>query len=142
MKNTVNTLLMLATFISIIACGKSTSQQKDESKVSAGTVEVYYFHYTRRCATCQAVENVTREALESNYAKEIKDGKVVFKSVNLDEKSSEEIAAKYQVGMQTLLIVKGDQKNDMTDTGFKYARTEPDKLKQEIKNVIDKLIKS
>jgi hypothetical protein len=142
MKKTILTFLMITAIVSFIACGKSTSQQKDQSGISAGTVEVYYFHYTRRCATCQAVENVTNETLESYYAKELKDGKVVFKSVNLDEKSSEEIAAKFQVGMQTLLIVKGDQKTDMTDTGFKYARTEPDKLKQEIKSVIDKLFKS
>lgn len=141
MKRTTLTLTMMAIILGIIACGKSTSQQKDVSTVSAGTVEVYYFHYTRRCATCQAVENVTKEAIESNYAKEIKDGKVVFKSVNLDEKSSEAIAAKYQVGMQSLLIIKGDQKNDITENGFKYARSEPEKLKQEIKTVIDKLIK-
>ncbi len=141
MKNTVNTLLMIATFISLIACGKSTSQQKDESTVSAGTVEVYYFHYTRRCATCQAVENVTKEALESGYAKEMKEGTVVFKSVNLDEKSSEEIAARYQVGMQTLLIVWGEQKTDITENGFRYARTDPDKLKQEIRSLIDKYLK-
>ena len=134
-------LLVFTTIIGYMACGKTTSQQKDQATVSTGTIEVYYFHYTRRCATCQAVENVTKEALESNYAKELKDGKIVFTSVNLDEKSSEEIAAKFQVAIQTLLIVRGDQKTDMTETGFKYARTEPDKLKQEIKSLVDQFLK-
>lgn len=141
MKKMIFILLVFTTIIGYMACGKTTSQQKDQATVSTGTIEVYYFHYTRRCATCQAVENVTKEALESNYAKELKDGKIVFTSVNLDEKSSEEIAAKFQVAIQTLLIVRGDQKTDMTETGFKYARTEPDKLKQEIKSLVDQFLK-
>ncbi len=141
MKNTIHFLMTILMFVSFIACGKSTSQQKDLKTGSAGVVEVYYFHNTRRCLTCQAVENVTKEALESSFAAQIKEGTVVFKSLNLEEKSTEEIASKYGVAMQTLLIIKGDQKTDITETGFKYARTEPDKLKQEIKSVIDKYLK-
>ena len=30
----------------------------------AATIEVYYFHYSRRCATCQAVETETLKAIQ------------------------------------------------------------------------------
>ncbi|MCX6243434.1 MAG: nitrophenyl compound nitroreductase subunit ArsF family protein [Bacteroidetes bacterium] len=104
-------------------------------------IEVYYFHFTRRCMTCNNVEKVSKDAVEQQYAGKVKSGEITFKSVNLDEKEGEALGAKLKVEGQTLLIVSGDKRVDLTDKGFMYANDKPDKLKAEIKKAIDDLIK-
>jgi hypothetical protein len=104
-------------------------------------IEVYYFHFTRRCMTCQNVENISKKAVETLYPEQVKKGEVSFQSVNLDEKSGEIIGAKYKIEGQTLIIIKGDKRVDLTDKGFMYANNSPEKLKAEIKKAIDGMIK-
>ena len=104
-------------------------------------IEVYYFHFTRRCMTCNNVEKVSKEAVEKQYPDKVKTGEITFKSVNLDEKEGEAIGAKLNVEGQTLLIVSGDKRVDLTEKGFMYANNSPDKLKAEIKKAIDGLMK-
>jgi hypothetical protein len=104
-------------------------------------IEVYYFHFTRRCMTCNNVEKVSKEAVEQQYAEKVKTGEITFKSVNLDEKEGEAIGAKLKVEGQTLLIVSGDKRVDLTDKGFLYANNSPEKLKAEIKKAVDGMLK-
>jgi hypothetical protein len=111
------------------------------NQAPAKKIEVYYFHFTRRCMTCTNVEMVSKEAVEKQYAEKVKTGEVTFQSVNLDEKDGETIGKKYKVEGQTLLIVTDDKRVDLTDKGFLYANSSPDKLKAEIKKVIDEMLK-
>lgn len=125
--------------ISAQCCSNSTAEANNTKTVSeknseATTVEVFYFHATRRCATCQAVETVTQEALKQYYG-----DKIVFKSINRDEERENPMIAKYKVSGQTLLIVKGDKVVNLTNDAFMNARTNPDKLKDKIKTTIDSL---
>jgi len=104
-------------------------------------IEVYYFHYTRRCMTCNNVEKVSRDAVEQQYTAKVKAGEIAFKSVNLDEKEGEAIGEKLKVEGQSLLIVSGDKRVDLTEKGFLYANNNAEKLKAEIKKAIDRLLK-
>jgi hypothetical protein len=104
-------------------------------------IEVYYFHFTRRCMTCTNVEKVSKEAVEQQYAEKVKTGEITFKSINLDEKDGEATGAKYKVEGQTLLIVAGEKRVDLTDKGFMYANNSPGKLKAEIKKAVDEMLK-
>lgn len=104
-------------------------------------VEVYYFHHTRRCVTCQAVETESQKAIANLYANEIKEGMLVFIGVNLDEKDSKALAKLHKVEGQTLLVVGGKKRVDLTEKGFMYARNRPDALKAELKKAIDQLLK-
>ena len=104
------------------------------------SIEVYYFHMSRRCATCLAVESESEAALNKLYPKQMESGVISFKEINLEEESSEPLAKKLEVSGQTLLIVKGDQKIDLTGDGFKYARTSPEKLQESFKAAIDPLL--
>ncbi len=110
-----------------------TEKQTAEAKVKK--VEVYYFHYTRRCETCNAVEDVTKSALTEMFGE-----KVSFESVNLDEKPGKTKGRKLKVSGQTLLIVSGDTRINITNEGFMNARSNPDKLRAVIKEKIDPLI--
>jgi hypothetical protein len=102
--------------------------------------EVIYFHYTRRCVTCQAVETEALKAVKTLYPEQYKSGIITFKSVNLDEKESKALADRCKAEGQALLVISGSKKTDLTEKSFMYARNNPEQLKQEIKKVIDKLI--
>ena len=104
-------------------------EDNDESKV-----EAYYFHFSRRCVTCREVERISSEALEDMYGAKIK-----LKSVNLDDKSSEELVKKLGVDGQSLLFVNGTKKVDLTIDGFMYAQSDPDKFRQKIKTTVESL---
>ena len=102
-------------------------------------VEVYYFHYSRRCITCQAVETQTLKSIQQLYPEQFKKGLITFKSVNLDEKNSEVLAKKCKAEGQALLVISGGKRIDLTEQGFMYAKSQPDKLKAELKKTIDPL---
>ncbi|NCA80428.1 MAG: hypothetical protein EOM76_09650 [Sphingobacteriia bacterium] len=134
---------MLSFLFGNISCEAQNKQKQQQSeKALSEKVEVYYFHYTRRCITCNAVESETKKHLETLYPELVKNGKISFTSINLEEASSKAIAEKCGATGQSLLVVSGNKKTDLTQAGFMYARSQPDKLKAEIKLTIDPLIKN
>lgn len=106
-------------------------QQKNEKPA----ITVYYFHATRRCATCEAVESVTKEALKEYYG-----SKVSFTSVNREEDNDNPMIAKHKISGQTLLIIQGDKVVNLTTDAFMNARTKPDKFKKKLKSTIDAML--
>jgi hypothetical protein len=99
---------------------QNNKKQSTVNKTSA-KVEVYYFHFTHRCNTCLSVEATAKQAVESLYADKIKAGIYTFKALNLDDAGNAAIAKKLGVGGQTLMVVYGNQKADITDKGFMNA---------------------
>ena len=143
MKKIISFLILLTMVTGIYACtDNSSSNSNGTSSVSPGKkVEVYYFHFTRRCMTCTNVENESRKAVETLHPEKVKKGEITFQSVNLDEKEGEAIGAKYKIEGQTLIVISGDKRVDLTDKGFMYANNSPEKLKAEIKKAIDEMLK-
>jgi len=134
-------LLSSLIFPFILSCNAQNADKKENTENTiAKEVNVYYFHFTRRCPTCIAVEEKTNEILKQLYANEIENGTISFKSYNLDESESKEIAEKVGVSGQTLLFVKGEEKIDLTSEGFMYARSNPEKLEEKIKETVGKLM--
>jgi hypothetical protein len=139
--------MMVVLFVLTLAGGlfatENTGTMKPatlESWSADKTVVVYYFHFTRRCTTCNNVEKVSKEAVEALYPAQVKSGTVSFQSVNLDEKAGEAIGKKLQVEGQSLMIISGDKRVDLTDKGFMYANESPAKLKTEIRKAVDGML--
>ena len=136
--------LILAGFIMLIFSGISCNAQPEKkhtaSTTSGNEVEVYYFHMTVRCVTCKAVEAEARKNIETLYAEQIKTGKISFTALNLEEATGKSMGEKLGVNSQTLLIVKGDQKINITNEGFLYAVSQPLKFTEVMKSKIDPLI--
>jgi len=103
-------------------------------------IEAYYFHNTSRCVTCKTVEAEAKLDIETLYPDLVKQGKMSFVALNLEEAKGKEVAEKLGVSGQTLLLVKGEKKIDITNEGFLYARTNPAKLKKIIKEKVDGLL--
>jgi hypothetical protein len=104
-------------------------------------VEVYYFHFTHRCITCQTVESETLKSIQQLYPVQLKKGLITFKSVNLDEKGSEIPAKKCKAEGQALLVMSKNKRIDLTEQGFMYATSQPNKLKTELDKAITPLLK-
>jgi len=135
--------LFVFAITSINCSSVNGSEEKKESLTSENNkIEVYYFHYSRRCATCMAVETVTESSLQELYAEKVKNEEIVFKSINLDEEGTEEIAKKLEISGQTLLIVAGDKKENLTTDAFMNAKSNPEKLKEILKSTIDPLLEN
>ena len=68
-------------------------------------VIAYYFHTTYRCASCRAIEAYSREAIESAFADEIKDGRLLWKVVNIEVKGNEHFVKDYSLYTKSLVLV-------------------------------------
>jgi hypothetical protein len=132
-------LLLTASF-----AGGQTVKKGASTPVAAvkqAKVAVYYFHFSRRCATCQAVETESQRAVAALYPAQAKQGIIAFKSLNLDDKTSKAMATRCKAEGQALLVISGNKRFDLTDQGFMYARSNPAKLRAELKKIIDPLIR-
>ncbi len=137
-------VILLSFLLISIFCGNANAAEPTKTLNTAeknkGKVEVLYFHFTRRCITCRAIEAETQTSLKTLYPKQSKRRLITFKSLNLDEKTSETLARKYKVEGQSLLIISGNKQIDLTDKAFMYAKGNPEKFKQELKKTIDPII--
>ena len=134
---TIKVLLFVVTILSMnLSCQAQTDNSEKDNKVSkTGEVEVFYFHYTRRCVTCKAVEDVSKEAIAELYGETIS-----FTGFNLDEQEGKDKGQDLAISGQTLLIVSGDTKINITNEGFMYARSNPEKFKQIISEKVNSLL--
>lgn len=132
-------LLVIALAFAFTACGnkskatESTTVVQEEINIDENQTAVIYFHSNHRCATCMAVENVTKKAVASYK------GKVPFYSVDITLEGNKALMNKYKIGGQSLVIVNKDQKIDLTSEAFMYARSKPEKIKASINTTINSI---
>jgi len=127
---------MVVTGIYTSCSSQNSADQNKEAPVSEDEVTVYYSHFKRRCVTCVAVENISKEAIAELYS-----DTVSFKAINLDEPGGKEEGERMGISGQSLLIIKGDTKIDLTAEGFMNAVTKPEELKKILQEKIDPLIR-
>ena len=125
------TLILMSAMV-----GKGQTIIKETKSELNATVEAYYFHMSTRCVTCRSVEAEAKKDLESLYG-----DKVTFQAINIEEDSNKAITEKLKISGQTLLLVKGDKKINLTNEGFLYAVNNPEKFKSIIKAKVDELLK-
>ena len=113
-----------------------TLAQTTKKETSAVKIEGYYFHMSTRCVTCKAVESEAKKDLEQLYG-----SKATFQTINLEEDASKVLADQFNISGQTLLIVIGDKKTNLTNEGFLYALKNPEKFKTALKQKVDGLLK-
>ncbi len=145
MKKLNPSLLFIFAILALLACNtQKTGNQEIENQqaetVATDDIQVLYFHNTKRCATCNAVEDETKMALELFYPENLEAGNIEFTSLNLEEKEGKSMAQSLQVSGQTLLIIKGDTRVNLTNDGFMNARTNPGKFHEIVRTTIDELL--
>ncbi len=84
----------------------SEAEPKEDEKTaeSPNRVEVIYFHGNRRCGACSYIESYSREAVQENFPDQLRDGTVVFKTVNVQSTGNNRYLQKYEISHQTVII--------------------------------------
>jgi hypothetical protein len=120
----VSQLLLIFVFISIgFALGRETSrrslsQTHDGTSNSVATtnpsqeskVVAYYFYGAIRCKTCNKIETIAKEVVETMFARELKDGRLEWKAMNFQE--NEDLAQRYNIASSSLVIVRKQGSHD------------------------------
>ena len=120
----------------VYSCNAQSSRDDEQTQVKqTDQVQVYYFHMSRRCATCKAVEDVSKQAVL-----DMNSDKVSYAAYNLEEPEGKKMAKKLNVSGQTLLVAGGDKKINITREGFMHARTKPEKLKEIVREKVKSLL--
>jgi hypothetical protein len=122
-------LMMVSSFFEPVFAQSTASKQAGDAGI-----EAYYFHNTRRCMTCNKVEEVTKESLKALYG-----DKITLKSLVFEDQKNKKIVEKYKVEGQSLFLVKGDKKIDITNDAFMNAVRRPEKLKEKIQETVASL---
>lgn len=128
---TLKFFIFFALMTPFVSCtGQTSTAEIKSSSGNSDKIEAYYFHFTARCTTCKTIEASAKENLETLYPNQFKQGLITFRSVNLEEAVNKPLADKLGVSGQTLLIVKGDKKINLTNEGFMYAVVKPENSKR------------
>lgn len=135
----------LISMLALISFAGAYAQTKKAVKPAKTMVEVLYFHSKQRCATCIAIGNYSKEVVEKDFEKQVKNGTVKFKEIDISTPEGEKVADKYHVTWSALYVNRWQNgkevRNDMTNFGFENARTNTPDFKSGLKNKISKLLK-
>ena len=143
----MKTVLYIFIVLIFIACGntgktKTTDSANQEQK---DRVEVLYFHGKQRCLTCNAIEKLSKEVVDTLFTKELKEGRVIYKTIDISEKENEALADKYEVTWSSLFINKWKDGEEtpvnMTEFAFTHATSSPAIFKEGVKKKIEEQLK-
>ncbi len=71
---------------------------------AAAKLVVTYFHTTVRCPTCTLLEEYSRETVERIFAKEMQEGKIVFRHVNVQQPGNKHFIQDYKLFSKSLVV--------------------------------------
>lgn len=127
-------IVMFFSFIGLETSAKETDACQSEKEIT----KVYYFHKNRRCPTCMAIEKQTRKVLkEVPYAAARGNKELEFKSMNSENSVHSKLVKELGVSGSALIVFKGDQKIDLTNQAFLYARKQPEKFQVILREALD-----
>lgn len=120
LKSILTVLLLVFVAVSIVVMAvRQNSQQQTEPAGSAAVaavdddqshparddrVVVYYFIQGNRCVTCVNIETYAREALETNYADELKSGRLVWMPIVVDNPMNRHFIEQYELVTNSVII--------------------------------------
>lgn len=144
--------LALAICLGLSACGSNgankdstTNVEQTQLQETKDRVEILYFHGKQRCATCMAIERNAKEAVEAQFADELKNGTVVFKTIDISKAENQKIAEKYEVTWLSLFVSKWkdgkETYENLSEYAFANARTAPDTFKSGVIEKVKTLLK-
>ena len=91
---------------------------------SIAKIEVLDFYGAHRCVTCEAIEANSKYTVDFYFKEAVKEGKLEFKTINVDEKENSEIAERYGAYGTALFInvIKDGAEKHIDLTNFAFAK--------------------
>ena len=119
---TIKLLVILTIVLTLTACNGQTKSKAQTVDQQVSRIEVYDFHSTHRCMTCNAIEANTKYTLDNYFPEELKTDKITFQVINVDEKENEKIAEKFEASGTALIlnVIKDGKENKIDLTEFAF----------------------
>ena len=95
--------------------------------------------------TCNAIEANTKYTLNTYFAEELKDDKITFQVINVDEKENGKIAEKFEATGTALIlnVIKKGKETQINLTDFAFMNgNDQDAFSKELKAKIDTELKT
>ena len=144
-------VVIIATLFFFVACGNAsdpsggaaqtepTEEGTATQKVIPDKVVVYYFHNTKRCGTCTAIQQGIEDTIDDKFARDVEAGMLVFEELNMEDDANKKYVEQFALAFSTMIVAaqKGDHpaKWENANKIWEYAHT-PDKLKPYIEKTI------
>jgi hypothetical protein len=108
-KRIVRSILLGFVLLSIgFALGRhSMGGSSKEEPILSTPVQVYYFHASFRCPTCNSLESMTRQVLETRFKRELASGAISFSSA--DFQKDEALARRFDVASGCVVVASGER---------------------------------
>lgn len=145
MSKAIKFLTIVVITLLFSSCKNQDKSQATILDASVSKIEVLDFHSTHRCMTCNAIEKNTKYTLNTYFAEELKDHKITFQVINVDEKENEEIAEKFEASGTTLIlnVIKKGKETQINLTDFAFMNgNDQDAFSKELKAKIATELKS
>ncbi|MCK4235901.1 MAG: hypothetical protein KAX38_02200 [Candidatus Krumholzibacteria bacterium] len=68
-------------------------------------VIAYYFHWRNRCQKCRIIEAYAREAIEKGFCKDLENGRLEWRVVNVDEPQNKHFIQDYKLSLESVVLV-------------------------------------
>ncbi len=85
---------------------KASASPAETTKPSSNKLVAYYFHTTYRCPTCRRIEAYSKQAIESAFARELADGRIEFRLVNIEIPENRHYVQEYNLFTKSLVLVR------------------------------------
>lgn len=80
-----------------------TTEAKADVKEN-GVVDVYLFHGSYRCPSCNKMEELTLETIDESFAEQKKNGTVKFRHVNVEEDGNKHFVQDYNIRAISIIL--------------------------------------
>lgn len=67
---------------------------------------VYYFHSNVRCPTCETIEGLAHEAVQTRLAAELASGRATWRVLNYESPENAHFAHDYEIAAPTVVLVR------------------------------------
>jgi hypothetical protein len=127
--------VVLTAILMVVGCAgrqAKTAVTADSRNEDKAKVEVLYFHGRQRCITCRSIERLAREVVETEFPHEVSEGKLGLRVVDFSTDEGKLLADEFEVAWSSLFVVRGDVAENLTEMGFKYAKTQPVEFKKQL----------
>ena len=82
------------------------------ASTTANAVTVTYFTSDVRCVSCRAIESLTRETLELDFAEAMEGGQLRFQTINIDRAENKHYINEYDLSFKTVVVAGSSQSAD------------------------------
>lgn len=135
---------MSALLLGLLSCGSPTAKKtathteqavNTNQAAQAKPLQILYFHGKQRCITCNAIERLTREVVDS-----IGSDKIAMRILDISKAQNQPLAQKYEVTWSSLILEHNGKAENLTKMGFSYAKNQPAVFKQKLNESITKIV--